>query len=84
MSRSFSAWKNETLACLVQLERKYKEDEAVKTLDTLIKKLLRLRKRDLSVFLVLLKEASRQVPEVLDLTPSPHEVAEWFREEGEE
>jgi len=81
MVRSFSAWKSETLARLVELERKYREGEALRTLEGLIKKLLRLRRRDVIYFLALLREGARTCPELLDLFPEPGEVAEWFKED---
>jgi len=81
MTRSFSAWKTEALARLIELERRYANDqEALQTLEGLVKRLLRLRRRDVIYFLAILREGARTCPELLDLFPEPEEVAEWFQE----
>jgi len=82
MTKSFSEWKTTTILKLLEMRKKYAENEKIiRDINILITKLQYLRARDLGTWLVLLHHAATDLPEFLKLAPEAEELEEWFTKE---
>ena len=82
MARTFSEWKTLTIRKLIEMRKRYSDDEKIlQDINVLISRLQYLKSRDLGMWLVLLHHASADLMEFLELAPEAEELEEWFTKE---
>ena len=82
LGKSFSEWKTLTVSKLLEIKKKYSDNEKIaRDVDILLTKLQYLRARDLATWMVTLHHASTDCSEFLEVLPSTEELKEWFKEE---